>query len=132
MIFLDTCLVIYAFESHPLHGERVRAAMASVPPDSLAISPLVRLECLVGPMRSANLDLQRHYEEGLTCLHLLDMPPPVYDIAAELRARFGLRTPDALHLATAQFHRCESLWTHDDRLAAASRSLALNLLTSAR
>jgi len=53
------------------------------------------------------------------------MPPAVYDGAAELRARYGLRTPDALHLACAQHHGCQALWTNDDRLARASHGLAV-------
>lgn len=128
MIFLDTCIVVYAFEAHPVHGDAIQAALASVPAEDLAISPQVKLECLVGPMRSANLVLQRYYEQGLAQFRLLDMPEPVFLQAAELRARFGLKTPDALHLATAQFHGCESLWTNDDRLAAAGRALAVNVL----
>jgi hypothetical protein len=32
------------------------------------------------------------------------------------------------HLATAQFHNCEALWTHDARLATASHGLAVNVL----
>jgi predicted nucleic acid-binding protein len=50
--------------------------------------------------------------------------------AAQLRARFNLRPPDALHLACAQVHGCDALWTNDDRLVAASHGLAVNLLTA--
>ena len=123
-------MVVYAFEDHPVHGQRVRQAFGGeLGADAgLAISPLVKLECLVGPMRSANVALQRYYEDGLAQFTVLDMPEPVFLLAAALRARFGLKTPDALHLATAQFHGCSALWTNDDRLAAASCGLAVNLL----
>ena len=50
--------------------------------------------------------------------------------AAQLRARFNLRTPDALHLACAQANGCEALWTNDDRLVSASHGLAINVLTA--
>lgn len=126
IVLVDTCLVIDAFEDHPLHGARVRQAFGGQA--GLAVSPLVKLECLVGPMRSGNLALQRYYEEGLAQFQLLDMPEQVYLLAAALRARFSLKTPDALHLATAQFHGCRALWTNDDRLATASCGLAVNLL----
>lgn len=59
------------------------------------------------------------------------MPESVYLEAAELRARFGLKTPDALHLACAQYHRCGALWTNDDRLTRASHGLARNVLREA-
>ncbi len=127
LIYVDACLLIYAFEAHPRHGATVRARLAETA-GQLAISPLVQLECLVGPMKSGNLVLQRHYEEGLRQLVNLPLPEPVFVQAAELRARFGLKTPDAIHLAAAQYHRCSGLWTHDDRLAQAAHGLAVNVL----
>ncbi|PJI53413.1 PIN domain nuclease [Methylobacterium radiotolerans] len=48
--------------------------------------------------------------------------------SAELRADFGLKTPDALHLAAAQLSGCTELWTNDKRLAAASHGLAVDIL----
>ncbi len=36
--------------------------------------------------------------------------------AAELRARCGLRTPDALQIATVLTHRCDAFLTNDARL----------------
>lgn len=59
------------------------------------------------------------------------MAEPVYLAAAQLRARFNLRTPGALHLACAQAHGGDALWTNDDRLAAASHGVAVYVLTSA-
>jgi predicted nucleic acid-binding protein len=35
-----------------------------------------------------------------------------------------------LHLATAQHHRCEALWTNDERLDQASHGLARMILKS--
>ncbi len=128
MIYLDTCLLIYAIERDPLFGDRATLAIAAARDSRFAISPLVKLECLVKPLRTGNLVLQRYYEAALEELMLLAMPESVYLAAAQLRARFGLRTPDALHLACAQMHGCDALWTNDDRLAAAGHGLALNVL----
>ncbi|MEN8719811.1 MAG: type II toxin-antitoxin system VapC family toxin [Oceanococcaceae bacterium] len=128
LIYLDTCLVIYLFEDVANHGARLREQIAVRPETQWAISPLVSMECLVGPLRSGDIVLQRHYEEGLRQLRVLPLSEPVFLQAAALRARFGLRTPDALHLAAAQHHRCEALWTNDDRLAEAARGLAVNPL----
>jgi hypothetical protein len=58
----------------------------------------------------------------------LNVPEPVYLRAAELRAQFGLRTADALPVACAEHHRCDELWTNDDRLAQASPGLALRVV----
>lgn len=128
LIYLDTCLLIYAFERHPVFAEAVLSRLEQVAPERLAISPLVKFECLVAPMRDGNLVLQRYYEQGLEQFVQLPMPEQVFLQGAQLRARFGLKTPDALHLAAAQHHGCEALWTHDQRLAAASHGLAVNVL----
>jgi len=130
LIYLDSCLVIYAFENDAVFGRRVRQALARERAERFAISPLVKFECLVGPMRSGNLVLRRYYEEGLTGFVQLPLPDAVFVLGAELRARFGLRTPDALHLAIAQHHGCEALWTNDERFGAASRGFATNVLLS--
>lgn len=125
MIYIDSCLLVYAIEDDSVFGAATRQRLAQVSTEQLAISPLVRLECLVGPMKTGDRALRLRYEQALGLLLLLDMPAAVYDGAAELRARYGLRTPDALHLACAQHHGCQALWTNDDRLARASHGLAL-------
>lgn len=128
LIYLDACLLIYAFEDHPLHGGRIKAALAQESPERFAISPLVKFECLIAPMRSGNLLLQRYYEEGFEQFQQLHMPEDVFLLGAALRARFGLKSPDALHLATAQYHRCDALWTHDTRLNKAAHGLARDVI----
>ena len=128
LIYLDTCLLIYAAERDPIFGESTLAALASESDGRFAISPLVKLECLVKPIKSGDLVLQRYYESVLGQFSQLPLPEPVYLAAAHLRARFGLRTRDALHLACAQHHSCHALWTNDDRLAQAGHGLVRNIL----
>ena len=129
MIYLDSCLVIYAVEQDPDFGKPIRDAMTRFEQDQFAISPLVKLECLVKPMKSGDLVLQRYFEAALSQLTLLEMSDSVFLLAAQLRARFGLKTPDALHLACAQHHECTALWTNDDRLAQSGHGLARNFQT---
>lgn len=128
LIYLDSCLLIYAYEQHPVFGQAVLDTMAREGPERFAISPMTKMECLVKPMRTANLVLQQHYERGFGAFHLLAMSENVFLLAAQLRAHFGLKPPDALHLACAQHHGCAELWTNDDRLAQAGHGLARNVL----
>ena len=128
LIYLDACLLIYLAERHGRWGAPVADAMARAEEARFVISPLVKCECLVGPIRRGDPVLERAYAELFEVFVSLAMPEPVYLQAAQLRARFNLRTPDALHLACAQHHRCEGLWTNDERLARASHGLARNLL----
>lgn len=132
LIYLDACLVIYLIENHPRWGAAVARSMAGAGDVRFGISPLVKCECLVGPMKRGDAVLERAYLGTFERLLLFDMPDEVYVEAARLRARFGIKTPDALHLATAQHHRCVALWSNDDRLAQASLGLARNILVSVR
>ena len=128
LIYLDACLLIYLAERHTRWGELVGSAMRKASEARFGISPLVKCECLVGPIKRGDPVLERAYLELFEQFAALTMAEAVYLQAAPLRARFGLKTPDALHLACAQDHRCDALWTNDDRLTQASHGLALNLL----
>jgi predicted nucleic acid-binding protein len=128
LIYLDSCLLIYAVERNPAFGDRIMALMARTVESLFAISPLVKCECLVAPLRRDDHALERLYRQTFARFVSLDMPEAVYLHAAEHRAHAGLKTPDALHLACAQHHRCDELWTNDDRLSKASRGLARNVL----
>jgi uncharacterized protein len=79
-------------------------------------------------MRDGGLAMQARYTDALAQHQQLPLPAAVFLQAAQLRAHFGLKTPDALHLACAQHHGCEALWTNDDRLARAGHGLARNNL----
>ncbi len=125
MIYLDSCVVIYAVEDNGARGDEVRRRLIESADVVVAISPLVILECLVGPLREENLVLHDHYVRALKQFRLLPLEPEHYVRAAELRARHGIRTPDALHLAAAQLHACDQLWTNDNRMAAAASGLSL-------
>jgi predicted nucleic acid-binding protein len=127
LIYLDSCVLIYLVEHRSKLGDDVRQAMRKAPQALFCVSPLVKLECMVGPIKSADPVLQRAYMNTFENFETLSMPEQVYLQAAQLRARFGLRTSDALHLACAQHHRCEALWTNDNRLAKASHGLARKL-----
>ncbi len=127
MIYVDSCILIYAVEDDSARGEAVRQRLADAGDEVVAIAPLVMLECLVSPLRNDDLGLADHYRHAFARFQVLESGVPEHLRAAELRARQGLRTPDAIHLATAQLNGCRELWTNDSRLAAASHGLAVNV-----
>ncbi len=129
LLYLGACAVIYFVEAHPRFGQAITQALESVQAKQIAISPLVDLECLIIPLRENNAALVQRYEIFFEQYICLDMPGEVYRRAAVLSARHNLKTPDALHLATAQYHGCTAFWTNDNRLNNAAGSLAVNLLS---
>ena len=130
MIYLDSCLMIYLVEQHARWGDTIARLVEQEATFDFAISALVKCECLVGPLKSGNALLRQDYLDVFSEFVLLDMPESVYLRAAELRAGFGLKLPDALHLVCAQHHRCEELWTNDDRLTRLSAGIARNIFAS--
>lgn len=109
-------------------GGQGQRALASESGERFAVSPLIKMECLVKPFKSGDMGLQHRCASGLSEFIQLPLPKAVFLQAAQLRARFGLKTPDALHLACAQHHGCAALWTNDDRLAQAGHGLTRNIL----
>src|SRR5436305_13074698 len=63
ILFLDTNVLIYALESHVVWGipAQTRIATAQAAGDSFMISDLVRMECLVLPLRQGNVAVGMQY-----------------------------------------------------------------------
>jgi predicted nucleic acid-binding protein len=124
LIYLDACLVIYLAEEVPHWSRRITRAVTTTRGVRFVISPLVKMECLVGCIQRADPILEEKYAVLFESFRMVPMPESVFLKAAHLRAFSRLKTPDALHVACAQHHRCDALWTNDDRLARTSRGLA--------
>ncbi len=130
MIYLDSCIVIYLVEEHPLYCSPLEAALQ--PNEIYCISPLVEMECLVLPIKRQRHDLIEKFKNFFTTQRRLSMPQAIFHHAADLRAHHGLKTPDALHLATARHHDCSGFWTNDDRLREVAGDMAINVLKVCR
>lgn len=129
-IYLDSCLVIYLVEQHATFFPQVKNAIEKLSDSEYCISPLVEMECLIGPLKLHNARLVDEYGAFLSRMTILEMPREVYQAAAQLRSIHNIKTPDALHLATALHHHCDQVWTNDDRLVKASAGIARNVLRS--
>jgi len=77
-------------------------SLADQHPDlNVAISRLTWLECRVGPMRRNDTAALGRYDVFFIRPDLMwvELTRDVVELAAAIRARHGLRTPDALHAA---------------------------------
>jgi uncharacterized protein len=126
-IYLDSCIAIYLVEEHPLYCRPIEHVLAQSE-GIVCYSPLTELECLVLPLRLKRADLLDKFSRFFALNLKLVMHDEVYQEAAQLRAEFGIKTPDALHLATARFYRCTELWTNDCRLSGVAGDLAINIV----
>ena len=116
-VYLDTVPVIYLVEEVPNYAELVdrRVSVADV---IQVASDLTRMECRVKPLREGNTALLHDYDDYFAGVveELVVLSRTVIDRATDIRARYGFRTPDALHLAAAVVSGCDVFLTNDYRL----------------
>jgi predicted nucleic acid-binding protein len=115
---LDTPAFIYHLESHPVYAPRLLPIFEHIERGrcQAVTSTLTFLEVLVQPYRSGDderrvaLSALLASFPGMTWM-ALDLP--VADRAAALRARYRLRSPDAIQLATALQASADVFLTND-------------------
>jgi predicted nucleic acid-binding protein len=127
VIYLDSNLLIYLREDLRFAG-RVQVALSEKEDDEFAISPLVKAECLVGPMMRNDPDLEAEYMQAFEGFRSLPIRDSTFFAAARIRGANRLKFPDALHLACAQENGCSALWTNDDRMAVDAPGYAIKIL----
>lgn len=127
LIYLDSSIVIYLVERHPVYGQQIEDALVGAKGAVLATSPLVQLEVLVKPLQDERADIASLYRRFLSATRLLSITDATFERALELRVQYRLKTPDALHLAVARQYGCDRFWTNDSRLAAAAGDISVNI-----
>jgi uncharacterized protein len=105
LIYLDANVVIRLVEGDaatraPLEA-RLTASLGV--PGSLATSRLTRLECRSKPLRTGDVATLAQFDVFFAGVELMvvEISSSVVEKATELRARYGIKTPDALHYAAA-------------------------------
>jgi predicted nucleic acid-binding protein len=100
--YLDACCIIYMNEGAPEWRAAIASRLGALPESSGHVtSRISRLECRSKPMRAGDTTLLARYEATFATARVVDVTAAVIERATELRARYGFRTPDAIHLATA-------------------------------
>ncbi len=120
-VAFDSAPLVYYVEEHPLFGPVVQPLFEVLGGGTVAgvTSVLTLLEVLVHPLARHRKDLAASYREILLDvegIELLDVTPPIAERAASLRARYGMRTPDAIQLGTAIEVGATAFVTSDRRL----------------
>jgi predicted nucleic acid-binding protein len=120
-LFLDACAIIYCLESKGEHGQNSRSLITSALKNDaqLIVSRLSFLECRVLPLKTKNENLLKHYNQFFNAnnLQIIELTADVVSLAADLRAKYPIKTPDALQMACALKSNAEIFVTGDKRLA---------------
>jgi predicted nucleic acid-binding protein len=106
---LDSCVLIDALDgAEPLRRHTLQQLERYADSDWV-ISDLVPMECLVGPLRTADLIRLLAFRSLFSDCSVMPLDPDAMERAAELRAPTRLQTADAIHLAGALHWRCAAL-----------------------
>lgn len=120
-ICIDTAPIIYFIEEHPRYHPILRPVFVEIDLGNITAmtSTITLLEVLVHPFRAGNDTLAGKYREillssdGLTTFEILH---EVSETASRLRARYSLRTPDAIQIAVGSLYGATHFLTNDPNL----------------
>ena len=117
LIYIDASSLIYSVERVEPYRTLLEPMWQEAQDGNVTIvsSPLLVLEALVKPLRDGNIGIETQYRElfASNAVRLLDASYQVFEEAASIRAETGLRTPDAIHAATALLAECTLFVTND-------------------
>ena len=129
-VMIDTCCFIYHIqgEDYPEFAPSMQELFALVASGRLkaVTSPITVVELMSRPRRLGVEEAASGYKLLLT--HFLNMSIPAIDVtvadkAAALRVLYGLKTPDALQVATGIVYHASAFITYDRDLLRASPAI---------
>ena len=117
-VYLDANGFIYSVERIDPYRGLLDTLWQTVSTRQITVvtSELTLLEVLVKPLKvgdAPTATLFRTVLQHLPEVRMLPITKPILEEAAQLRATLGLRTPDAIHVATALSHSCALVVTND-------------------
>ena len=120
-VCIDTAPIIYFIEKHDRYLNVLRPLFAEIDAGNMEAitSTITLLEVLVQPLRSKNEGLANRYRdillysEGLTTFEVLH---EVSEMASKLRARYSIKTPDAIQIAVGILYGAKRFLTNDPAL----------------
>lgn len=133
--FFDASALIYLIEGKEPFGRQVRAELAAAARQysglGAAVSRLTWLECRVGPMKANDRTLLAAFDGFFAQPDLVwvELSKDVVELAAAIRVRHGLRTPDALQAASGLQLGDEHLFLTGDAAFRQVAGLNVSVLT---
>lgn len=118
LLYVDTAPFIYFTEKRGHAADKMRAifTIMSTGQFDVITSPVILPETLMKPLQAEDKPLITQYlamffhTKGIA---IAAITAQTGNVAANLRARYNVRTPDALHLATALEAGCNAFLTND-------------------
>jgi predicted nucleic acid-binding protein len=116
-VYVDTAVLIYTLEENTDYFDLLEPLWLKFQAQEIELisSELILMEVLVVPLRNNNNSLVTDYEQLLlnSAMQLIPINQAILRQAANLRATNNLKTPDAIHAATAISVNCDLFITND-------------------
>ncbi len=121
VVGLDTAPLIYFVEENSAYINMLRPFFLAVDKGEISVvtSIVTLVETLVYPLRQGNINLANRYREILfntKGLKTFAISQDIAEEAANLRALYNIRTPDAIQMATASIAAASAFLTNDTDL----------------
>ena len=131
LVFLDTATLIYFIEGHSEYQQKLKKLFELNDAEyfRLLASSITLLEVLVKPLKAKAHKIVEQYKTILLNadgIDIFEITIPISIKAAEIRAKYNTRTPDALQIATAIEQKADYFLTNDVRLKSITE---INVLT---
>jgi len=121
LVGIDTMVFIYYLEDHPTYAPLLGPLFEALEKGDIegATSVITLLEILVKPKSEGHTEAAREYLDLLTTyphLTVVEVDLGIVDLASDLRAKYAIRTPDALQIAAGLSLGATGFLTNDGRL----------------
>ena len=129
-IFLDTAPLIYYIEDNNIYVQKLNELFEVKNRCRFVTSVITLSEVLVMPLKERKPELVKQYENILTNAENIDIYEINIQIAkesAQLRAKYQIKTPDAIQLATAQYCAVDYFLTNDLKLKSINKLQVITL-----
>jgi predicted nucleic acid-binding protein len=118
LVSIDTSLFIYFIECNPMYIDIVKPVFAGIDRGIIRAitSTVTLLEVLVHPIRTGNNVLAEQYRNILLYsdgIITYGISNEISEIASGLRAKYSIRTPDALQIATGIYYGAAYFLSND-------------------
>jgi len=115
LVLVDTAPIIYVLEGHAQFAAHFEPLFARHEAGTLqfAVSTVTLSEVLAGPIAAGEEAIARRYRAMLESWGVVDLTAEIAEQAARARARYRLKLPNAIQLATALAINADALATHD-------------------
>jgi len=120
-VCMDTAPIIYFIEKNPKYLGVLKPVFLEIDSGRIEAitSTITLLEVLVHPFRTKNDILAEKYRDillysgGLTTFEIFH---EVSEMSSKLRAKYSIRTPDAIQIAVGLLYRASKFLTNDSAL----------------